>query len=326
MKLQLNKALWLAGSIWLLSWPVLSQQWQPQQKPVLAPDDIQLTIRNIADELQHRYVDPVAGQLAAEKLISTWRAGGFDRQDDVAFLHHQITNLLWQSTGDSGIGLLPRQPAIPLADDQSALNSLAKQHDSIKVEILPHNIGYLQISGNFNFPNRQALLTEQFRFLAGVDALIIDLRLADAADIAVAQQMLSYFVPPGTKLANVKFNQHSQLLTASPSEGFEPFKQDFPLYIVHSSFVAGSWEFFSYTLSQFDKAVIIGETTMGVNQLSQVVNVSDTLAMTMTYAVITQPTSHESWENDGVVPDYFFSAKTALQKAHQLALSKVTEK
>ena len=72
--------------------------------------------------------------------------------------------------------------------------------------------------------------------------------------------------------------------------------------------------------------MIIGETAMGVNQLSKVVNVSDTLAMTMTYAVITQPTSNESWQNDGVVPDYFFSAETALQKAYQLASSQVTAK
>lgn len=318
------KSIVIACWVLLSSWPALSNGQSSDLNPLISPDEIQIAVQNIARELNNTYLYPEKAKVAADKLLAKQRAGNFNRQYDFSLLNHEITTLLLQSTSDAGFELIQQQPANLSVFDHNNGDFPTKQHDEVTAGILDHNIGYLKITGNFRFPNSSEIIADQFRLLAGVDALIIDLRLADEAAITVAQQLVSYFVQPGTNIANVKSNQHVEALIASTTTGFEKFKQDFPLYIVNSSFVAGSWEFFGYTLQHFNKAVIVGEPTMGLGYLTKVVRISDTLAIRMNHAMILHPVSNENWDNDGVVPDYFYQSDDAYHQAYRLALEQVS--
>lgn len=162
-------------------------------------------------------------------------------------------------------------------------------------------------------------MSEQFRALANADALIIDLRQADHASLSVALQLLSYFVEPGTAIA--KLQKQRQVETIHTPAQASPFKPSMPIYIVNSAFVAGSWEFFGYTLQQHHKAVIVGEETMGVGYLSQTYPVSDHLAIRLNHALITHPQTGNHWDNQGVIPDFPHTSATAFDQAYQLALA-----
>ncbi len=303
----------------MISCSVQSNEQSSVQNPLISSDEIPSAIQNISRELHNTYLYPDKAKVAADKLLVKYRAGDFNRQYDFSLFNHEITTTLIQSTNDSGFELIQQQPVTISFDNKTNADFPTKQHDAITTEILDHNIGYLKITGNFHYPNASDILAEQLRLLVGVDALIIDLRLADEAAIAIAQQLISYFIQSGTHIANVKFNHHVEALVAGTTVGFELFKQDFPLYIVNSSFVAGSWEFFGYTLQHFDKAVIVGEDTMGVGHIIKVVRISDTLSIRMNHAMITHPVSNENWDNHGVIPDYFFQGDAAFNKAYQLA-------
>ena len=320
------KFLYLMFLFWALSWPLRSTAQSTALGPLLATEEIQLAVQNIARQLEDNYLFPEKAKVAATLLRSKLRAGDFHGQYDFLLLNLQISATLAQSTNDSGFELI-QQSAITLTEGQPQLaNNPVNQHDEFVTGILDHNIGYVKITGNFDYPDSHKLIAQQLRLLSTVDALIIDLRQADAATISVAQQMISYFVQPGTTIANLQLKEHVETITTGNTADVQTFKQDLPLYIVNSAFVAGSWEFFGYTLQHFDKAVVVGEKTMGVGYLSQEFKVSDSLAIRMNHALLTHPISGEHWDNEGVVPDYFYDSDDAFEKAYQLALSQLSSK
>jgi hypothetical protein len=320
------KFLYLIFLLGALSWPLRTTAQSTALGPLIATEEIQLAVQNIARQLEENYLFADKAKVASTLLRAKLRAGDFNGQYDFLLLNLQISSMLAQLTNDSGFELI-QQSAITLTDGQQQLaNTPTNQHDEFVTGILDHNIGYVKITGNFDYPDGHDLIAQQFRLLSTVDALIIDLRQADEAAISVAQQVISYFVQSGTTIANLQLKQHVETITTGNTADVKTFKQDLPLYIVNSAFVAGSWEFFSYTLQHFDKAVIVGERTMGVGYLSQVFRVSDSLAIRMNHALLTHPISGEHWDNEGVVPDYFYDRNDAFNKAYQLALAQLSSK
>ncbi len=320
------KFLYLIFLLSALSWPLRTTAQSTALGPLLATEEIHMAVQNIARELENNYLFPEKAKVAAKLLQSKLRAGDFNGQYDFLLLNIQISSILAQSTKDSGFELI-QQPAIMLTDEQQQLtNASTNQHDAFVTGILDHNIGYVKITGNFDYPNGHELIAQQFRLLSRVDALIIDLRQADEAALAVAQQMISYFVQSGTTIANLQLQQHVEPIKTKIAADEKTFKQALPLYIVNSAFVAGSWEFFGFTLQQFDKAVIVGEQTMGVGYLSQEFRISDNLAIRMNHALITHPISGGHWDNEGVVPDYFYDSDDAFDKAYLLAFAQLSSK
>jgi C-terminal processing protease CtpA/Prc len=310
---------------WLVSLWFCALLWVPpaaaRQSALMSATEIRSSIQQIARELQQGYLDPVKAKDASDKLLSTLASGGFDRAFDQARFHHEVSTLLIQTTGDRNISLLPNDMTVSTTQSTAHALSTAAD-DQIRVEVSADNIGYLSLQGQLT-PAHSQLLLKQLKFLASVDALIIDLRLADEASLSFVQQLLSHFVPADTPLMDVKFNHRLENLTAAPIAGFRHLQTQVPLFILTSSFVAGSWEFFCYSLQQLGRANIVGEVTMGLSQLSKVVKVSDATSLRMSYAAFSHPRTGESWHLEGVLPDYYFRGEAALAKAQQLAIGSV---
>jgi hypothetical protein len=310
---------------WLVSLWLCILLWVPvdaaEMSPLMSATEIRTSIQQIARELQQGYLDPVKAKVASDKLLNTLASGGFDRAFDQARFHHEVSTLLIQATGDRNISLLPNDMTV--STPQSTANALSTAASAqILADISADNIGYLSLQGQLT-PSHSQLLLTQLKYLASVDALIIDLRLADETSLSFVQQLLSHFVPADTPLMDVQFNHRLETLTAAPIAGFRHLQTEVPLFILTSSFVAGSWEFFCYSLQQLERANIVGEVTMGLSQLSQVVKVSDTTVLRMNYAAFSHPRTGESWHLEGVLPDYYFSGEAALAKAQQLAIGSV---
>ncbi|EGM79313.1 periplasmic protease [Rheinheimera sp. A13L] len=304
----------------------VSEELDLNRNTVIPHTEVELAIQNIVHELNETYLYPEKAKIASDNLLAKLRSGYFNQQYEFSRFNHEVTSILFDSTRDSGFELIKQQPMTLSAIDENNQESDSKPQDSITVEVLENNIGYLKITGDFYFPNENEILEEHLKVLSDVDALIIDLRSADKIAINIAQQLISYFVEPGLAIGNLRFNQRIDTLKSFNTKGFDRFKQDFPLYIINSSFVAGSWEFFGHTLKHFDKAIIIGQETMGVGHIAKPIKVSDTMSIIMNHAVITHPVSNESWESYGVVPDYFFEGNSAFEKAVDLASSQVMNK
>lgn len=314
---------WLLAGLLLCAWSALAQPQQNSGAGALSKAELEVTIRNIADELEHHYADARMGKTVSAQLLAKLALGEFDGYADISRLQHQLTTWLVQSTRDSSLRLFEHDDPARLTEATNQQAVTAWLHDVIKAEISAHNIGYLQLRGQFNRPDTPAVLAQQLQFLAGVDALIIDLQQADTVQLVLIQQLLSYFVPAGTELARLHFNQHSEILIAAPVPAVARFKPQLPLYIVTSAFVAGGWELFADTLQRRQQAMVVGETSMGIHQLETIVKVSPQLSLQYSYGEIAEPQATANWAEQGVVPDYFFAATDALAKAHDLALAEV---
>lgn len=314
-----------------LSWPpaaaaqTATVQNAATERPLTAQES-QQAVQTIAQLVAANYLFADKAEAAAELLRSKAAAGDFNRQTDAALLNLQISALLAKATQDTGFELVPLTSGAPLATGQPLADTGQHQHDAFETGMLDPRVGYVRIRGNFDYPGQFQLIDEQFRALASVDALIIDLREADQATLAVAQQMLSYFVEPDTTLARLQFQQQADNIRTVALTKATPFKPALPLYVVNSAFVAGSWEFFGYTLQHLDKAVIVGEETMGLGSLSRTYPVNERLAIRLNHARLTHPLTGHHWDNEGIVPDYFYASRDAFQQAYQLALAGLAAK
>ena len=96
-------------------------------------------------------------------------------------------------------------------------------------------------------------------------------------------------------------------------------KHNYPVYILTSSFISGTGEFFSYTLKHLHKAVIVGEQTMGVALISKKQKVNEFISINMPIAIPIHPATNTNWDQVGVAPDYAVKANASFEMAYKLA-------
>ncbi len=118
-------------------------------------------------------------------------------------------------------------------------------------------------------------------FLSHSDHIVIDLRDSGGGlHPQLVQYLVSHFVPEGTLLwdmfttvmvkAQSKYEvwQCPDLATVEKPE---------PLYILQSDGLVSAGEFFSYTLQQLGRAIVIGETSAGLAHYTGAAQVNDWL-------------------------------------------------
>jgi C-terminal processing protease CtpA/Prc len=189
------------------------------------------------------------------------------------------------------------------------------------VSILSGNVGYFKLSYFYQNPKAEIAVFRTLNQLSLVDALIIDLRNAEGDSILLAQYLMSFFVVEGTILSEVLYDKQNKrkILKAIENNGNDKFKHDFPVYILTSSFLSSSGEFFSYTLKHLGKAVIVGEETMGVAYVLQKQKINDYISINIPIAIPLHPTTNTNWSGIGVIPDLDTKANLSLDAAHKLA-------
>ncbi len=191
-----------------------------------------------------------------------------------------------------------------------------------QIKVLSGNIGYFKL--NHFYHHKEAIIQADnvFGALSHTDAMIIDLREAEGESIRLAQHMMSYFVEPETLLSHVVYQQEENNQALSVIDNIKsPYRnKNYPVYLLTSSFVSGTGEWFSYTLKQLNRAVIVGEKTMGVATLVQTQHINEQLNMTLPIALHINPVTKTNWEDEGVIPDHEIDAKQSVNAAYNLAV------
>lgn len=280
----------------------------------LSPTEIHQAITNIANELEYTYIYPDKAKQLTEQLRSKLTLNKYHKDYDTLQFKRDIRALIVELTGDKNFEIVEHNSFQLSKTDVSEANF----EQPITVKVLNNNIGYIQIAGALTNLEDKELVKSAMAQLANTSALIIDLRSAEQTTLALTQLFISYFIPNNTHIGNAHLNEETIALLTTETQEFDKFKQDFPVYIVNSAFISGPWEFFSYTLKSFDKALLIGNDTMGHQYLTKQVKISDSLSLRVPYATITSPISNDTWQF-GVSADVYQRSKNALEKAFQLA-------
>jgi len=288
----------------------------------LSKENIEKSIENIILLLDKEYIYPEKSLLVEEALRHKLANKAFDEISDWYSFIRSLNAIMRGASGDMYLDIVETNPAFIL---EKALNkSPFKIQDSdgiIGVDLLSGNIGYMRMNYFYQTHNAKNEIFHALKELSKVDALIIDLRDTEGDSILLAQYFMSFFTKKSTIISEIIYDKQNKRkrLRAFENNGNDKFKHNFPIYILTSSSLSNSGEFFSYTLKHLKKAVIVGEETMGVAYVLKNKKINNYISLNMPIAIPIHPTTHSNWEETGVIPDLDVAANLSLDAAHKMA-------
>ena len=288
---------------------------------MLTIEQVSLAINGLITVLDENYIHKEKALLIEKRLKQKLSYGDFQNISDWYSFIRQVNNVMRRVSGDMFLDLIAKEPLFMLEKVQNKINN-PTDFNLYNLKVLKGNIGYLKLNYFYRHSDAKSEISYAFNKLSDVDALIIDLRSVEGESIFFAQYFMSFFVVEGTVLSEILYDKKNKrkLLKAINNNGNDKFKNNFPVYILTSSFLSSSGEFLSYTLKHLKKAVIVGEETMGVAYIIQQHMINNYISLKLPIAIPLHPLTKTNWSKVGVVPDVDISASLSLEAAHEIAM------
>ncbi|MEW9797654.1 S41 family peptidase [Alteromonas sp. CYL-A6] len=279
---------------------------------MLSQQEVSEAITTLMDQLDRTYLFHQRVPSVNARLLAERNSPSFQREFQFGRFQRTLTAILVDESDDTHFEIIERQTA---HDGQAAPGSLP---GGIATAWLNDTVFYLAIDGDLDLPLARAAFADALNAGSDATAVVIDLRTAGFGSVPLSRYLLSYFVAPDMALANIVYpHSRTERLMPVNLKQVRP-STDIPVYIIHSAFVGGAWEFFSYTLKHAGRATIIGEPTLGQAYLTKALPLSDHVAAKMVYAELRHPETGENWQGWGVLPHYKTRATEALDCARML--------
>ena len=207
---------------------------------------------------------------------------------------------------------------------ETKLGSPENNYGFQRVELLPGNIGYINLT-TFNNPKTAgSTAIAAINFVAHCDALIIDLRLNGGGDDRMALFISSYFFNKSNHLFD-NFIRKDNVKEQSWTQEWVPGPRitQAPIYILMSSYSYSSSEVLAYNLQQLGRAKIVGEKTRGGAYAVKFMSFPElSINLKVPYSENINPISKTNYIN-GVIPDFPASSDKALIVAQVEAARKL---
>ncbi|MGP0074480.1 MAG: S41 family peptidase [Bryobacteraceae bacterium] len=284
--------------------------------------------------LKTYYVYPDVAQKMANALVAHEKSGDHNAATSGGSLASVLTIEMRQVSDDKHLRVVHNQASIPEgpAGPPAAIAQFRKdiQRSNCafeKIEILPHNIGYLKLNA---FPDPsicQSTAAAAMASLNSADAIIFDLRNNGGGTPDMVALVAGYLFDHPTHLTdfyNRAENSTRQSWTHSPIPGSALANK--PAYVLTSASTFSGAEEFSYDLKMLKRATLVGETTAGAAHITIPHRIDDHFTIFVPSARPINPVSHTDWEGTGVEPDVKVKAADALATAQKLAESKLRNK
>jgi hypothetical protein len=140
-----------------------------------------------------------------------------------------------------------------------------RNHGIMELKVLPGNVRYMDYRGfDWIGPDTAAALDNAMSFLAGGDAVIIDIRRNGGGSPAAVQYITSHFMEAGKPLMTFHMNgKASPDTTATLAEIKAPRMIGKPLYVLTSGGSASAAEEFAGHVGGYKFGELVGENTAG---------------------------------------------------------------
>ena len=285
----------------------------------------------IANLKQH-YIYPDVAQKMADALLAHEKRGDDDAITDGEIFAKQLTSQMRDVSHDMHLELVYSQDPLPRQPTGQTQEGLARYREAMeqenctfeKVEIRPHNIGYLKLN---SFPDPSVCRTTATAAMASLnnaDALIFDLRDNRGGMPNMVALMASYLFDHPEYFYNPRENTTQESWTHSPIPGNK--LADKPVYVLTSARTFSGAEQFCYDLKMLKRATFVGERTRGSAHAGIWYRIDDHFGMGIPETRPVNPFSKTDWEGTGVEPDVEVNAADALQTAEKLAETKLRKK
>ncbi len=290
-------------------------------------------VDSVSEALNTSYVFADTAASIEQLLRSNMGEGAYDELTDPAdFVARLLEDMLsvYRDTHFAMRAMYPADPALELEqedeiDEEKRLRALrAKNFGFRKVEILPGNVGYLELSEFADASVGGETAVAAMNLLGNCDALIVDLRKNPGGSAAMIRLISSYLLPERTHLVSW-YRRESDETIQSWSQAWVPGKRlaHVPVYVLTSRSTGSAAEEFTYNLKNLERATIIGETTGGgAHTVSYHVFDFGTFrtGLKLPSGRAISPITGTNWEGTGVTPNVEVPAGQALLAAQVQAL------
>ena len=314
--------------------PQLSQA-QPQRTPPDRPID-SATRTQVIDSILKRLNDSYVFPEVAKNMESSirGRVKEYDQITSSRLFAETLTRDLQAVSKDKHLRVRYSYEPIPVRGERREPTAEEREerqrelawmnHGFNKVERLRGNIGYLEF-GAFLDENLGAdTVAAAMNFVAGTDALIIDIRNNGGGNPAMVALVCSYLFGAEPVHLNDLYwregDRTNEFWTRKEVAGKRYLDKD--VYVLTSKRTFSGAEEFAYNLKNLKRATIVGETTGGGAHPGGVFRVSEHISMFVPTGRAINPITKTNWEGTGVTPDVEASADQALLVTRLMVLKK----
>ncbi|XP_070846367.1 retinol-binding protein 3 isoform X2 [Chaetodon trifascialis] len=210
-----------------------------------------------------------------------------------------------------------------IPDDMKLLRELVDT--TFKVEILPHNTGYLRFDRFVKYSAKleELMAKKVWEPLKDTDYLIIDLRYNTGGSSTSMALILSYLQDASQKrhfftiydsFQNTTTEYDSLPQITGPSYGSRR-----GVYMLTSYYTASVGEEFAYLTQSLHCGTVIGEITSGTLMHSKTFQIEETDIVITVPFINFLDNNGEFWLGGGVVPDAIVLAEEAVEHVHEIA-------
>jgi retinol-binding protein 3 len=328
-----------APALWLLSsaTTVAAQDRAPQPDMPVDAATRNTVIEGVLERLTGSYVFPARAVEMAAAVRGRMARHEYDRIGSSAALADSLTAHLQAVSHDKHLRVLyrfaplpnERPDEAPTAQQQEQRLAYGRQVNFGigRAERLAGNVGYLEVR-SFGFPAEMVedAVAAAMDSLAGVDALIVDVRRNGGGEPGTVALVSSYLFDRDTVHLNSLFwrptGQTEQYWTRPEVRGARLGSRK-PVYVLTSGRTFSAAEEFTYNLQSRKRATIVGETTGGGAHPGGVERVTPHFAVRIPSGRAINPVTGTNWEGTGVRPELAVPAADALAAAHRAALERL---
>jgi len=291
-------------------------------------------IDGVVNNLNDYYVYPDRAKEMADAVRTNQKRGDYDTMVDPDAFASRLTKDLQEVSHDKHLRVdyspvkLPPDDQKPDPEQESQFRKMLERTNCSfqKVEVLPRNIGYLKFSA---FPDPTfcgSTVVAAMTFLSHVDVIIFDLRENGGGDPKMVAMISSYLFDKPTHL-NDLYNRKEDFTTQYWTLPYVPGTTlaDKPVFVLTSKSTFSGAEEFAYNIKNLKRGTIVGETTGGGAHPVEGHRIDDHFMIGVPGERAVNPISKTNWEGTGVAPDVPVKAADALEKAEELAASKLEQ-
>jgi hypothetical protein len=315
--------------------PLSAQQVAPSASFAIGSIERKAVLEASLAEITANYVFPEKAPVITKALRRKLSAGGYDGindskvfaqtvTDDIAAIaHDRHLRLIWSATPLLQHGADNKPTSDAAVQDQV---KWARHNYFIpKVEVFDGNVGYIKLNLFVDAQSAGSTLASAMAFVQHTDALIFDLRDNHGGDPGMVAMVVSYLVPPETRLDDIHRRGQSvdDQIWSFPFVPGGRWSTDKPVYVLTSNETGSGAEAFAYDLQQMKRGTIIGGSTWGGANPGSVFAIDQHFEVFVPTGAAVNPISKTNWDGVGVKPDVAVDPKEALEIARRMALGKL---
>ncbi|MBV9500753.1 MAG: S41 family peptidase [Acidobacteriaceae bacterium] len=290
-------------------------------------------IQDIVTDLDQSYIYPEVASAMGKHLLSRKAAGAYDAITSSREFAKVLTDDLQSISHDKHLRVFySYDPLPPMTGGPSAIDLQHMREEMARtnfgferVEVLPGNVGYLDLRGFVPLELGKDKAVASMRFLSDTDALIIDLRKNGGGSPDMVAFLCSYFFGDRKVHLNDLYwrerNHTDEWWTTPDVPG--PKYGNKPVYLLTSPFTFSAAEEFAYDLQNQKRVTIVGETTGGGAHPGGPARLNEHFGLGIPRGRAINPITKTDWEGVGAKPEIAVDSASALKTAQVAAVKQI---